>query len=220
MLKDRIKSVIEAAIAAAQEDGSLPAFEMPAVEMLRPKQADHGDYSNNVAMVAAAAIRKATGEKVNPRQIAQAIVDHIEIADPLAKVEIAGPGFINIYLADGWLQSQVGVIVDEGETFGNIDQGSGQRWQVEYVSANPTGPVHYGGARNAVLGDVLANVLEAAGYDVQREYYVNDGGNQFRLFAETLYARYAQLLGQDVPIPEDGYQGEYMIDYAQQIAGR
>ena len=217
MLKDRIKSVIEAAITAAQEDGSLPAFEMPAVDISRPKQAGHGDYSNNVALVAAAAIRKATGEKVNPRQIGQAVVDHIAIADPIAKVEIAGPGFINIYLADSWIQSQIGVIVDEGETYGNIDQGAGQRWQVEYVSANPTGPVHYGGARNAVLGDVLANALEAAGYDVQREYYVNDSGNQFRLFAQTLYARYAQLLGQDVPIPEDGYQGDYMIDYAQQI---
>jgi arginyl-tRNA synthetase len=217
MLKDRIKSVIEAAITAAQEDGSLPAFEMPAVEISRPKQAGHGDYSNNVAMVAAASIRKATGEKVNPRQIAQAVVDHIEIADPLAKVEIAGPGFINIYLADAWIQSQVRTIIEEGEAYGNIDQGAGQRWQVEYVSANPTGPVHYGGARNAVLGDVLANALEAAGYEVQREYYVNDAGNQFELFAQTLYARYAQLLDQGVPVPEDGYQGEYMITYAQQI---
>ncbi len=217
MLKDTIKSVIEAAITAAQEDESLPAFEMPAVEISRPKQAGHGDYSNNVAMVAAAAIRKATGEKVNPRQIAQSIVDHIEIADPLSKVEIAGPGFINIYLADSWIQSQVDVIVGQGETYGNIEQGQGQRWQVEYVSANPTGPVHYGGARNAVLGDVLANVLEAAAYEVQREYYVNDSGNQFELFAQTLYARYAQLLGQDAPIPEDGYQGDYMIGYAQQI---
>ncbi len=217
MLKDTIKSVIEAAITSAQEDGSLPAFEMPAVDISRPKQAGHGDYSNNVAMVAAASIRKATGEKVNPRQIAQSVVDHIEIVDPLAKVEIAGPGFINIYLADSWIQDQVAVIVNEGETYGNIDQGTGQRWQVEYVSANPTGPVHYGGARNAVLGDVLANALDAAGYDVQREYYVNDAGNQFRLFAQTLYARYAQLLGQDIAVPDDGYQGEYMIDYARQI---
>jgi len=217
MLKDTIKSVIEAAITAAQKDGSLPAFEMPAVEISRPKQAGHGDYSNNVAMVAAAAIRKETGEKANPRQIAQAIVDHVQIADPLSKVEIAGPGFINIYLADSWIQSQVDVIVGQGEAYGNIEQGQGQRWQVEYVSANPTGPVHYGGARNAVLGDVLANVLEAAAYEVQREYYVNDAGVQFKLFAETLYARYAQLLGKDEAVPEDGYQGEYMIDYAQQI---
>ncbi len=158
-------------------------------------------------MVAAAAIRKATGEKVNPRQIAQAIEEHMPDDPLIHAAEIAGPGFINIRLADAWLQQQVGEIIDQGDTFGNIDLGAGQRWQVEYVSANPTGPIHYGGARNAVLGDSLANVLEAAGYDVQREFYVNDGGTQFQLFIETLYARYAQVLGQDEPLPEDGYQG-------------
>src|SRR5690606_17614482 len=108
-------------------------------------------------------------------------------------------------------------LIAAGPEVGSIQRGEGQRWQVEFVSANPVGPVHYGGARNAVLGDSLANVLTAAGYDVQREFYVNDGGKQFQLFAETVYARYAQLLGQDVPLPEDGYQGEYVIDYARRI---
>ncbi|MFO7634025.1 MAG: arginine--tRNA ligase [Caldilinea sp.] len=115
------------------------------------------------------------------------------------------------------LQQQVNAIVQMGETFGNIDLGAGAYWQVEYLSANPTGPVHYGGARNAVLGDSLANVLEAAGYRVQREFYVNDAGNQFSIFAATLYARYAQILGREVAIPEDGYAGDYMIGYAQTI---
>jgi arginyl-tRNA synthetase len=220
MVRDRLQELFEAAIAAAQKDGSLQEFEMPEVEIARPKQPEHGDYSSNIAMVAAAAIRKATGEKPNPRQIAQAIVDHMPDDPLISSTEIAGPGFINLRLADAWLQQQVGAIINQAATYGNIDQGAGQRWQVEYVSANPTGPIHYGGARNAVLGDSLANVLEAAGYDVQREFYVNDGGTQFQLFIETLFARYAQALGQDVPLPENGYQGEYIADYAQEVVER
>ena len=218
MLKDTLRVVVEQAIEAARADGTLPAFDMPDIQILRPKQADHGDYSCNVAMVTAAAIRQATGEKVNPRQIAQTIVDHMTLGELIDAVELAGPGFINIRLATGWLQSQVATILAAGDAYGNLTRGAGQHWQVEYVSANPTGPIHYGGGRNAVLGDSLANVLEAAGYDVQREYYVNDGGTQFRLFVETLYARYMQALGHDVPIPDDGYQGAYMADYGRLIA--
>ncbi len=217
MLKDKIRALIETAVSAAQADGTLPAMEMPAIEIQRPKQADHGDYSCNVALIAASAIRKNSGEKVNPRQIAQAIVDHMPVGELLDGVELAGPGFINVRLAEGWLQSQVATVVNQGQSFGNLHIGVGQRWQVEYVSANPTGPIHYGGARNAVIGDVLANVLEASGYAVQREYYVNDGGTQFRLFQETLYARYMQALGHDEPLPEDGYPGDYIADYAQGI---
>jgi arginyl-tRNA synthetase len=131
-----------------------------------------------------------------------------------------GPGFINLHLADTWLQQQVNRTVEAGARFGDINLGNGAYWQVEYLSANPTGPVHYGGARNAVLGDTLANVLEAAGYRVQREFYVNDAGNQFNIFAATLYARYAQFFGHDEAIPVDGYQGEYMVGYAQTLAER
>ncbi|CAN5839713.1 arginine--tRNA ligase [soil metagenome] len=217
MLKDTIKQIVEEAVVAAQIDGSLPAFEMPTVEMQRPKQADHGDYSTNVAMVAAAAIRKATGEKSNPREIAQAIVKHLPSNRLISSTELAGPGFINVRLTEQWLQQQVASIVQAGATFGNLRRGQGQSWQVEYVSANPTGPIHYGGARNAVLGDTLANVLEAAGYTVQREFYINDRGTQFEAFIATLYARYAQLLGKDEAVPEVGYKGEYMVDYAQKL---
>lgn len=219
MIRDQIKQVIEQALAAAQADGQLPEIEQPAIEVLRPKQAGHGDYSTNVAMVAAAALRK-SGASSNPRAIAEIIAAHIPADGLVGRVEIAGPGFINIHLAERWLQQQVNAIVAAGDAFGAIDIGRGAYWQVEYLSANPTGPVHYGGARNAVLGDSLANVLEAAGYRVQREFYVNDAGNQFNIFAATLYARYAQLLGRDEAIPEDGYAGEYMIGYAQTIVER
>jgi arginyl-tRNA synthetase len=169
--------------------------------------------------VAAAAIRKAGGNS-NPRQIAQAIVDNLPANDLIGATELAGPGFINFRLADAWLQTQVGVILEAGEAFGNLDRGRGQHWQVEYVSANPTGPIHYGGARNAVLGDSVANVLTAAGYTVQREFYINDRGTQFEAFIATLYARYAQKLGKDEPVPENGYLGDYMFDYAQKLVDR
>jgi len=217
MLIDSLQDLFAQAIAAAQAAGALPSFETPPIEVTHPKQEDHGDYSTNVALVAAAAMKKATGDKANPRHLAQAIVDHLPATDLIGAVELAGPGFINIRLSDAWLQRQAATIVQAGERYGNIEIGQGERWQVEYVSANPTGPIHYGGARNAALGDALANVLEAAGYDVQREFYVNDAGNQFGYFIESLYARYAELLGQPVPFPENGYPGEYMFDYARRI---
>lgn len=217
MVKDAMRSLLRAAVAAAQADGSLPAFDLDDIDIARPKQDGHGDYSSNIAMVAAAAIRKATGEKSNPRQIAEAVIRHLPSGGMLDSVELAGPGFINFWLAEAWLQEQVAVLLAAGPSVGSIERGRGQRWQVEFVSANPVGPIHYGGARNAVLGDSVANVLAAAGYDVQREFYVNDGGMQFQLFAESLYARYAQLLGKDIPLPEGGYPGDYVFDYARTI---
>lgn len=216
MIRDSLRAVVETALQAAQDDGSLPPIEVT-VDLQRPKQAEHGDYSTNVAMVVAAQARKTDPSKANPRQIAQAIVDHLPPSDLLGAAELAGPGFINLRLADSWLQAQVPATIAAGMNVGNIDRGHGQRWQVEYVSANPTGPVHYGGARNGVLGDALANVLEAAGYSVQREFYINDGGNQFNHFAATLYARYMQQFGKDEPLPEQGYAGEYMVDYAKRV---
>jgi len=225
MVRDRLKQQISAALATAQASGALPAFEIPPFDVLRPKQAEHGDYGSNVALVVAAAVRKAGAAQNNPRAIAQAIADQIgtgnektaEGAPLIGSVEIAGPGFLNFRLADDWLREQIPAIVAAGAEFGNSDRLAGQRWQVEFVSANPTGPIHYGGARNAALGDALAGVLQAAGASVEREYYVNDGGSQFNFFIETLYARYMQLFGQDEPIPEQGYVGEYVIGYAQTV---
>jgi arginyl-tRNA synthetase len=216
MVRDEIQQTLQKALAAAQQSGELPAVELPAIEVFRPKQVDHGDYSTNLALVAAATLRKA-GVASTPRSIAQCIADHLPAGGPIGTVEIAGPGFINLHLSVPWLQQQVQRVVAAGHTFGNLHRGGGARWQVEYLSANPTGPLHYGGARNGALGDALANVLTAAGYQVQREFYINDAGNQFNLFAATLYARYAQLLGREEPIPEQGYAGEYMFDYAQKL---
>lgn len=217
MIKDSLRALVQTALQSAQNDGSLPIFDLPTIDLQRPKQAEHGDYSANVAMVVAASARKAGSDKTNPRQIAQAIVDHLPPSALLGGTELAGPGFINLRLSDQWLQEQVIATIHAGVEVGNIDRGHGQSWQVEYVSANPTGPVHYGGARNGVLGDALANVLKAAGYAVQREFYVNDDGNQFNQFAATLYARYMQQLGHHEPLPEKGYPGEYMIDYAKRV---
>ena len=128
------------AVAAAQASGLLPAIDVPAVEIQRPKQPEHGDYSSNIALVVSSAVKKATGQKANPRQIAQSIVDQIPTDDLIGGVELAGPGFINIRLNPHWLQSQALAIIAEGPRFGSIEKGVGQRWQVEYVSANPTGP--------------------------------------------------------------------------------
>jgi arginyl-tRNA synthetase len=217
MIRDAVQALFQKAIQAAQTTGNLPPFDLPTVEIQRPKQADHGDYSTNIAMVVAAAARKAGGEKVNPRQIAETIVAHLPADALVGSVELAGPGFINLRLADDWLQAQVVALIEAGPAVGNIARGQGARWQVEYVSANPTGPIHYGGARNGVLGDALANVLEAAGYTVQREFYVNDAGTQFNLFVQTLYARYRQQLGFVQPLPQGGYPGEYMHDYARRV---
>lgn len=215
MVRDDLLLLFQNAVAAAQTSGALPVFDLPGgYDVLHPKQADHGDYSCNAAMVIAAASRKA-GANLNPRQVAQIILDHLPANPLIGSSEIAGPGFINLRLADAWLQQQVETIVQAGDAFGNNDRGAGQRWQVEFVSANPTGPIHYGGARNAVLGESVARVLEASGYSVQREFYVNDGGSQFHKFAESLYARYMQSFGHEIDLPEDGYPAEYMLDYAQ-----
>jgi len=153
-----------------------------------------------------------------PIKIAEAIARHIPSAEFLARVEPAPPGFVNFTLSDEWLAQQVEAILAAGEAYGNTDLGKGKRVQVEFVSANPTGPLTVGSGRNAVIGDTLANVLSAAGYDVQREYYINDRGTQVELFNETLYARYAQALGVDEEIPERGYRGAYMVEMGREIA--
>jgi len=212
LIKIELERLIREAARRAQEAGDLPAFDLPAPALEHPKQPEHGDYATSVAMQAAKLVRKP------PMQVAAAIVKHLPANALLSKAEAAPPGFINLTLSDAWLARQVEVILAAGETFGNIDLGQGRKTQVEFVSANPTGPLHMGSVRNAVLGDTLANVLSAAGYDVQREYYVNDRGTQFDNFAASAYARYAQALGVDEPFPEEGYRGQYMIDMGRQMA--
>lgn len=212
LLNEDLAGHIRDAIARAQEDGSLPAFEIPEVPVEKPKQAAHGDYATPVAMQLARLARQA------PQRIAETVVTHFVTPPYIGRVEVAAPGYINLTLSSTWLAQQVDVIRRLGERFGAVDAGQGRRVQVEHVSANPTGPLHTGAARNAVLGDTLANVLAAAGYDVQREYYVNDAGSRMYAFYASLYARYAQALGADEPVPEDGYLGSYLVEWGEQIA--
>lgn len=227
MIRDQIRQIVTEAVASAQSSGNLPSITFPPVEIERPNQPDHGDYSSNFALLATSAIKKASGQRANPRQLAQSIVDTIPAGELVGSVELAGPGFINFRLNERWLQQSVLSIIDQGARFGAIDRGKGQNWQVEYVSANPTGPLHYGGGRNAVLGDALANVLEAAGYKVQREFYVNDSGTQFQLFIESLYVCYIRLCQEldglperNLDFPDGGYQGAYLHDYARLVRDR
>jgi len=212
LIREQVAALIVAGLHTAQEKGALPEFETPAVIVERPRQIEHGDYASPVCLQLAKVAR------MSPRQIATQVVEHIPPAPFVGKVEVAGPGYINLTLNADWLAAQVEAILDAGESFGSLELGRGQRCQVEFVSANPTGPIHVGSVRNAVIGDVLANVLAAAGFEVEREYYVNDAGSQIRHFGESVYARYAQALGLDEPFPEDGYRGHYVVEMGREMA--
>jgi arginyl-tRNA synthetase len=212
LIREDIAALIRQGIRAAQAAGDLPAFDLPEIPIERSKVAAHGDYSSGISMALA---RLA---KTKPLEIAQRIVAHLPAAEMVSKAEAVLPGYINFALADTWLAAQIETILAQGEAWGSVDVGHGERTQVEFVSANPNGPLHIGSTRNAVIGDALASVLQAAGYAVEREYYVNDAGSQVRRFGESIWARYAQSLGQDVPFPEGGYQGEYITELGQQLA--
>ena len=212
MIQHELAGMVTKAINKAQKKGDLPPFEIPEVTIEHPKQADHGDMASPVCMQMARLARMA------PMQIAEKVVKYLPQAEFLGQVTVAHPGFINFTLQPAWLARQVDAILSQPDAFGNIDLGKGKQVQVEFVSANPTGPLTVGSGRNAVLGDALANVLSAAGYSVQREYYVNDAGTQMGHFANTTYVRYAQALGRDETLPEQGYQGYYMIELGRDIA--
>ncbi len=214
LIRDRVAALIEEGIGAAQTEGALPPFPVPHVSVERPRQAVHGDYATPICL-------QLTGEaRMAPRAVATRIVEHLPDAPFIGKVETAGPGYINLTLDSSWLTTQAQVVLDAGDQWGQIDLGKGERVQVEFVSANPTGPITVGSTRNAVIGDTLASVLDAAGFEVEREYYVNDAGSQVRKFGESLYARYAQALGEDEPFPEDGYHGDYVAEMAEEFADR
>jgi arginyl-tRNA synthetase len=212
LVRDQIAALITTGLKAAQEKGALPAFEIPEVVVERSRQAGHGDFGSPVCL------RLAREARMPPIEIARRASEHFPAAPFVGRVEAAMPGYINVMLDTTWLTSQVKAILDAGETFGNVEIGRGQKAQVEFVSANPTGPIHIGSVRNAVIGDTLANVLAAAGFEIEREYYVNDAGSQVRKFGESVYARYAQALGRDELFPEDGYHGHYVVEMGQQIA--
>jgi arginyl-tRNA synthetase len=211
MIRDDLSGMIEAAALAAMDAGELPRVVLPEIVIERPQKREHGDYATNLPM------RLARAAKANPLDIAKKIAGRIPTGAAIVAAEVAPPGFINFRLSEQWLARQTDAIIAEGQAFGNVAMGGGQRVQVEFVSANPTGPLTAGNGRGAAIGSVLASVLEAAGYDVEREYLVNDAGTQTEVFGRTLVARYLQLFGKDVEIPADGYPGDYMIDVAKKL---
>ena len=201
--EEQLKQAIINAVELAQQNEQLPKAEMPQFIIEKPSDKKNGDFSSNIAMAGARTFHLA------PRAIAQAIIDNIKFEnDLIEKVEIAGPGFINFYFSDNYYSEILKDIVESGENYGRTNYGKGKRILVEFVSANPTGPMHIGNARGGAIGDCLASVLDAAGYDVQREFYINDAGNQIEKFATSLEVRYLQLCGKDIEMPEDAYHGE------------
>ena len=210
-MRSRIEAILHEAIEAARTAGELQVENIPDAGIERPREKEHGDWATSIAM------RLAKQAKMNPRAIAEIISAHIPVGDFISSVEIAGPGFINMRLSNAALQ---GVLVDargQGADFGKVDLGKGKRVQVEFVSANPTGPMHVGHGRWAALGNALCNLLEHAGWDVGREFYINDAGSQMENFAQSVDARYQQLCGVDAEIPENGYGGAYVTTIAQRI---
>lgn len=211
MLRERLIEILTEAVSRAQQAGKLPVIALPDITIEHPQNPEHGDYASNLPL------RLARSIGVNPLKIAQELVSLIPVANEIDKVTFAPPGFINFTLKDSWLAGQVDAILQSDDNFGNNDAGKGNRVQVEFVSINPTGPLHVGHGRGAILGSTLANVLVASGYSVGREYYFNDAGNQMDAFKNSLYARYLQSLGIDRELPANGYHGAYMIDLAKEI---
>jgi arginyl-tRNA synthetase len=218
-METQIRKVLEertrAAVETAMRKGGLPHVDVPDFAVARPKNPDHGDVSVNVAMLLA----KTAG--MPPMKIAEALVPHLS-GPEFVSVEVARPGFINFRYDAAWLAGQVDTILRLGERFGETETGAGKRVLIEYVSANPNGPLTLGHGRNGILGDVLARCFAKAGWEVEREFYVNDSqaSLQMRLFAESVKARYLQLLGRGVELPEDGYKGEYIKEIAAALRER
>ena len=209
--KKHLIDVLAKAANSAQQSGKIPAVNLPEITLERPQNSDHGDYASSYPLKLARAAR------VNPLTIAKELVTFMEPDVAIADIEVAPPGFINFTLKTGWLAGQVNSILTAGENFGNSDIGKGNRVQLEFVSANPTGPLHVGNGRGAILGSALASVFSAAGYKVEQEYYVNDAGTQIQTFYRSLYIRYQQALNVDAQMPSDGYQGAYLVELAKEI---
>lgn len=199
MIKDDISSLIKEAITAAMSDGSLPELNTPDITVEHPAKPEHGDYATGVAM------KMARAAKMPPIKIAEVIKNHLASRPYLEAVEIAPPGFVNFRLSKDWLTAQVGEIIQAGETFGNVDMGKGEKVQVEFVSANPTGLIPFAAGRGGVLGDVLASVLDAAGYLVEREYYINDAGSRMDVFYKNVWYYYQKELGRQPAEPDTPY---------------
>ncbi len=207
-MKRNLERLVLDALSTLQQDGVLSIDDLPAVQLERTRDVKHGDFACNIAMVLAAA------SKLKPRDIAAKIAAAIPDSDLVGKIEVAGPGFINFFLKPGAFQNIPKEILDAGEAYGRSDYGQGRRIVVEFVSANPTGPLHIGHGRGAAYGAALANLLEAIGFTVQREYYVNDAGRQTGILALSVWLRYLEKCGEDIVFPPNAYQGEYIKEIA------
>lgn len=210
-IRESLESVLYQALKAAVEAGELPLNEIPQPSLERPREEGHGDWACTIAM------RLAKAAHMNPRAIAQAIVDHLPENNLVESFEIAGPGFINLSLTNASFQAVVSEARQQGSDFGKSELSEPCKVNLEYVSANPTGPMHVGHGRWAALGDAIARVMRHAGYSVDEEFYINDQGNQMNVFGNSIVVRYQQLLGQDVEMPEACYGGAYIKDIAQAI---
>lgn len=205
-----LKNIIEQAVKKAVSNGALPEAEMPQFNIEKPANKDNGDYSTNVAMAGARAFKKA------PRMISEAIVSCIDLdGTAFDRVEIAGPGFMNFFLSQQFYSNVLKDVFSCGKDYGKSDYGQGKRVLVEFVSANPTGPMHIGNARGGAIGDCLASVLDWAGFSVNREFYVNDAGNQIEKFATSLEVRYLQHYDPSIELPEDAYHGQDIVEHAE-----
>ncbi len=211
-IKNHLAELVKQAIVAAQNANALPAFPLPSVFVERPQKKEWGDFATSIPL------KLAREAKRPPLQMAQAIAAHIPADETIARVEACAPGFVNFTLSDAWLARQVDAILAAGARYGDVQPERRLKVQVEYVSVNPTGPMHVGSGRNGAIGDTLANVLDAAGHSVHREFYINDNGSQVRHLGESVFARYAQALGKDEQFPDDGYQGAYVVEIGRQFA--
>ncbi len=212
-MKEKIASLVKQALESALAAGDLqPVDPSPSIILQTPKIAEHGDFTTNIAMTMAAS------QKRSPQEIARIIMDHLEDSDHmLSKMEVAGPGFINFFITRRKWYEVLRTVHDEDKAYGTSEVGRGKTVQIEFVSANPTGPLHVGHGRCAAVGETLATILKATGYEVEKEYYVNDFGRQIRTLGESMFVRYQQLLGKTLDLKADGYQGSYIKDLASML---
>ncbi|MBI4332896.1 MAG: arginine--tRNA ligase [Chloroflexi bacterium] len=211
LLRNKIAGLVGQALKEAQEKGTLPRVALPEVTVEHPQNPEHGDYATGLPL------RLARSMSMSPLAIGEKLIAQVSASEEIEKIDLAPPGFINFTLKGRWLTSQVETIGEQGEAYGNVDAGKGEKVQLEFVSVNPTGPLHVGHGRGAILGSVLASVLAAAGHKVQKEYYINDAGAQIDAFKNTLWVRYQQQFGVPAEMPASGYMGGYMVSLAQRI---
>ena len=209
-MKTVIKQIIHDALEKAQHAGELELSSFPEIVVEKPKDEKMGDFSTNIGMTLARSERK------NPKTIAESVARHLKSGD-LSKVEVAGPGFINIKMSQEFFLKRLRNAVSQGENFGSSDSGQGTKVMIEFVSANPTGPLHVGHGRGAAVGDCLARIMKKAGYDLSTEYYINDVGNQMNFLGRSTWLRYRELKGEEIKFPQDHYRGDYIKDIAQKV---